>query len=746
MKGRFEQESYEGEDQVEMVRRISRQDGSSFSGPNHDQAGPGHVLEDEYEVDSPDEPNYGRALWEESESIPLTDERRGMTWKAESDSGSDQDGHDDVNNYERQTRSRRIQKIKDREGKRKPLKWNEVAWVSATLLLITVLCFTSQIFIIWPYFSTTASFTLRQLLTLLIPFNLGVFMIYYNYFLCVKTHPGSVPKGWEPDWTALEITVPVNSYDPVKREATVELKQYSFKPRYCRTCRSFKPPRSHHCKTCGRCVLRMDHHCPWLANCVGHANYGHFIRFLASVDYTCSFHLVMISMRVIDYWNDLGYWREPSTKEMLFLVLNYALCIPVLLLVGIFSIYHFYCLCINMTTIESWEKDKVATMVRRGKIRSVKYPYSLGIIRNAKAVLGPSPLLWCFPKKMHSDGLYFEVGGQMDPGAQYRWPPKDPAQSAQLPSGALNEQRSNRDQAPSFGTDGLHSLTDRSDRGGARAHGPFQLAASPFTYGSGGFNPLLRPSNSSTVRSKTSDRWNDDQGLRKRVTSALGGARGRNLVHEKRGEEEEDEGSNEIGCIPPRPPRSSHRDSAAEGAPLLLGEMKGTRSTDSDQETCSDSDQSGGSTSSLTSGSDDDLPLDILNLRRGGGGRGDGFDFGANVWHPDSVTSSSASSSNDDGPAAVNRRVKVRRGSEGLEVKPFIALGRGVEGATQRYHHNYHPHSSKDLDRDADQGEAVEDDASRSFRSTFPSSSPSSPLRSFDPPLLPSQVLASLRR
>lgn len=57
---------------------------------------------------------------------------------------------------------------------------------------------------------------------------------------------------------------------------------------------------------------------------------------------------------------------------MVFLVLNYALCIPVLLLVGMFSLYHFYCLSINTTTIESWEKDKVATMIRRGKIREVR--------------------------------------------------------------------------------------------------------------------------------------------------------------------------------------------------------------------------------------------------------------------------------------------------------------------------------------------------------------------------------------
>ena len=35
------------------------------------------------------------------------------------------------------------------------------------------------------------------------------------------------------------------------------------------------------------------------------------------------------------------------------------------------SIYHFYSLLGNSTTIEGWEKDKVATMVRRGQIQEV---------------------------------------------------------------------------------------------------------------------------------------------------------------------------------------------------------------------------------------------------------------------------------------------------------------------------------------------------------------------------------------
>ena len=51
----------------------------------------------------------------------------------------------------------------------------------------------------------------------------------------------------------------------------------------------------------------MDHHCPWVDNCVGHYNYAHFIRFLWLVDITCSYHLIMVSLRLWDAVNS-KYW------------------------------------------------------------------------------------------------------------------------------------------------------------------------------------------------------------------------------------------------------------------------------------------------------------------------------------------------------------------------------------------------------------------------------------------------------
>lgn len=205
---------------------------------------------------------------------------------------------------------------------------------------------------------STPSVTWSEMLLYLVPFNCGVAGIFYNYYCVVYTSPGDVPPGWEPDWDAL---------------GGVEVKASTGSPRYCKVCRSYKPPRAHHCRVCKRCVLRMDHHCPWVANCVGHGNYGHFLRFLWTVDVTMAMHVALLSLRVADWWNPNMFWREPTTAAMVFMVLNFAQGVPVFIMVGAFSIYHTYALCTNTTTIEGWEKDKVAMLVRRGKIEEVSF-------------------------------------------------------------------------------------------------------------------------------------------------------------------------------------------------------------------------------------------------------------------------------------------------------------------------------------------------------------------------------------
>jgi len=156
------------------------------------------------------------------------------------------------------------------------------------------------------------------------------------------------------------------------------------------------------------------------------------------------------------------------------------------LCVGMFSMYHVYIAASNSTTIEGWEKDRVATLVRRGKIREIKYPYNIGWYKNLQSVFGPNPLLWLWPQKMQGDGLSFPVNPDAgDPSVQYEWPPTDPTR---LPN--------------------------------PRRPSP---AARAFVYGDDGFNPALRPSNASlraregkgrNVGSDPAPEWNltDDEG------------------------------------------------------------------------------------------------------------------------------------------------------------------------------------------------------------------------------------------
>ncbi|KAF8585118.1 zf-DHHC-domain-containing protein [Ramaria rubella] len=262
-------------------------------------------------------------------------------------------------------------------------------WVTCTTLLIAFIAYSVQIFVIYPWYGSEISIDLLKLLG---PFNALIGLLYWNYFMTVVTDPGRVPNAWKPEGDDYEV------------------KKLTGGPRFCRTCDSFKPPRAHHCRQCGRCVLRMDHHCPWVNNCVGHFNYAHFIRFLVYVDISCTYHLWMLTARALSAYDTArGYWIEPSSTELVFIILNYVFCVPVILAVGAFSGYHIYCLLTNTTTIEGWEKDKVATLIRRGKIREIKFPYNLGIKENAYSVLGPSPLYWPFPIKETSTGLKFRI-------------------------------------------------------------------------------------------------------------------------------------------------------------------------------------------------------------------------------------------------------------------------------------------------------------------------------------------------
>lgn len=68
-------------------------------------------------------------------------------------------------------------------------------------------------------------------------FNAAVICTWICYLRACFTDPGSVPSEWKPDADQHELAQ---------------------KPRWCRKCNAFKPPRAHHCKTCKRYIECYD--------------------------------------------------------------------------------------------------------------------------------------------------------------------------------------------------------------------------------------------------------------------------------------------------------------------------------------------------------------------------------------------------------------------------------------------------------------------------------------------------------
>ncbi|KAG0004694.1 Palmitoyltransferase [Modicella reniformis] len=353
--------------------------------------------------------------------------------------------------------------------------------VVAVTLLITYIALTSQIFVFIPWLRTIS---LARTLQILVPFNIGVALIYWNYYLACTSDPGTPPAGWgvtedieihevsddakdkkNPSATtkadnnvsgAKAMDPGVGHSTAIDHSNNANLKQKknhhsssnnvasvvdsSTKaknkekeknktplPRYCKTCEAFKPPRSHHCRICNKCILKMDHHCPWINNCVGYFNYGHFIRFITWVTLTTGVCLVLLVWRIVDVMQHEVYYMfagtVPTKTQVIFMAVNIAVDGGVLLAVGILTIYHFWSMATNTSTIEVWEQEKVDAMIKKGKIRKVKFPYDVGCLRNYRQVLGPTIWLWLCPQRMLSSGTEFPVCDDKD--AALIWPPRE---------------------------------------------------------------------------------------------------------------------------------------------------------------------------------------------------------------------------------------------------------------------------------------------------------------------------------
>lgn len=152
---------------------------------------------------------------------------------------------------------------------------------------------------------------------------------------------------------------------------TVTAKASDGKARFCKKCNCVKPDRSHHCSTCGRCVLKMDHHCPWLATCVGLRNYKAFLLFLTYTSIFC-----WLDLAVSGSWVWAAIIDDRQMDEGLRVVNTILLAVLggiIGLVLGGFTAWHIYLAISGQTTIESLEKTRYLSPIRKNMERQFQH-------------------------------------------------------------------------------------------------------------------------------------------------------------------------------------------------------------------------------------------------------------------------------------------------------------------------------------------------------------------------------------
>ena len=127
--------------------------------------------------------------------------------------------------------------------------------------------------------------------------------------------------------------------------------------------------------------------------------------------------------------NNPPQYLGPSPAQLVFLFLFIITNSVTLFALSLLLARNIWVLCANITTIEGWEIERHATLVRRAKVfggyldgpngvkvRIVKheFPYDIGIVRNIQQGLGRNPLAWLWPFALtlgDASGLQFKTNG-----------------------------------------------------------------------------------------------------------------------------------------------------------------------------------------------------------------------------------------------------------------------------------------------------------------------------------------------
>lgn len=226
-------------------------------------------------------------------------------------------------------------------------------------------------------------------------------MLAWSYFAAVCTEPGSVPLGWMPFADEEEASEQLENLG--SQRSGVENLAGSSRPRFCRKCSAWKPPRAHHDSMTGRCVLKMDHYCVWIANCVGLLNYKAFILFLVYTFLAAGVASAALVGAFIAFIRQGGgddtpfpcvacqvpqspvFQKPPSCRPIAIFIAFVVDAAFFVCLAGFLGV-HGRLAIVNCTTIEMYEKRRVPL-----------WPYDRGWKNNLKEVFGSRWVRWFVP-------------------------------------------------------------------------------------------------------------------------------------------------------------------------------------------------------------------------------------------------------------------------------------------------------------------------------------------------------------
>jgi len=162
----------------------------------------------------------------------------------------------------------------------------------------------------------------------------------------------------------------------------------------CKTCNFRKIARSKHCSVCNVCVSKFDHHCPWINACVGEGNYYKFLAFLgatASLLFYAAYGCSMVLLYVVakerffsrQFVNRATGQKMEPTFGLVFsymmmnhgmLIMLFALCLIMGIVVFGFMTYHFTLIARGVTTNETVKWGGIKSYYREIKKEMKKFP------------------------------------------------------------------------------------------------------------------------------------------------------------------------------------------------------------------------------------------------------------------------------------------------------------------------------------------------------------------------------------